>query len=218
MKRGAIVVVAVIAACARKVDSVDTSRSAGDSVPRSTAPIAVPDTGGAARTDSIVKTPRTAGSRPPDRAERTTPTSNVPPSTPTAGSDTLRGIIAIVGTEHEKQVIIRPPGARAVTLTGPRALVVGRTSGADVWVAGTRGDRNSLEVTRFAVRTVDGIAAIDGTLADDGGRLVLVTPDGQRHSVANPPEALRRHVGARVWISGNLNQGPVSYGIIQERP
>ena len=64
-----------------------------------------------------------------------------------------------------------------------------------------------MTVTQFAVRTVDGIPALDGTLAAEGERLVLVTADGQRHPIAHPPDALRAHVGGRVWVSGNLAQG-----------
>jgi hypothetical protein len=220
MKRGTIVVVAVIAACARKTDSVDTSRAVvGDSTTMARAQVSVPDTGAGARADSAVAPPKTSGSQPSGAGPtKSAPASPAPASPSPASSDTVRGIVAVVGTEHEKQVIVRPPGARAITLTGPQALLVGRTAGADVWVAGTRGERNALAVTRFAVRTVDGIAAVDGTLTDDGGRLVLATPEGQRHAVANPPEALRQHVGARVWISGNLSQGPVAYGIIQDKP
>ena len=105
-----------------------------------------------------------------------------------------------------------------MTLLGAQATLVGRASGAEVWVSGARNERGALTVERFSVRTVDGIGATDGTLAADGDRLVLVTPDGQRHPIAHPPDALRRHVGGRVWISGDLNQGPVAFGIIQEKP
>jgi hypothetical protein len=130
--------------------------------------------------------------------------------------DTLRGIVAVVGTEHDKRVIIRPPGGRAITLIGPQAALVGRASGAEVWVSGTS-ELGALAVTAFSVRTVDGIAAVDGTLMTEGNGLVLQTPDGKRHPIANPPESLRQHIGGRVWISGNLNQGPVAYGIIQDK-
>ena len=131
--------------------------------------------------------------------------------------DTLRGIVAVVGTEHDKRVVIRPTGERAVTLAGSEATLVGRASGAEVWVSGTR-EAGAFTVAQFAVRTVDGISALDGTLATEGNGLVLLTSDGKRHAIANPPDALRQHVGGRVWISGNLNQGPVAYGIIKDKP
>ena len=118
----------------------------------------------------------------------------------------------------DKRVVIRPPGGRAVTLAGPQASLVGRTSGADVWVAGAPSEGGTFTVSEFAVRSVDGVAALDGTLTSEGNGLVLITADGKRHVVANPPDALRQHVGGRVWISGNLSQGPVAYGIIQEKP
>jgi hypothetical protein len=36
-----------------------------------------------------------------------------------------------------------------------------------------------------------------------------------RHALVNPSPNLRAHVGARVWVSGSLDQEPIAYGIIQ---
>jgi hypothetical protein len=220
MKRGTIVVVAVLA-CTRRGETVDTSRAApvAGSSPTTDSVARVDTTTG--RIDSA-SSARGASATPPIKAKGTAPTAptqrdSAPPVQVTA-SDTIRGIVAVVGTEHDKRVIVRPSGERAITLSGTDAMLVGRAAGAEVWVAGTRGDRNTLEVSQFAVRTVDGIPALDGMLVADGDRLVLVTPDGKRHVIAHVPDALRQHVGGRVWISGNLDQGPVAYGIIRDKP
>jgi hypothetical protein len=109
-------------------------------------------------------------------------------------------------------------GRRATVLTGPNARLVGRASGAEVWVSGRRGADGSLSVEAFAVRSVDGIPAHDGTLVQgDGDQLVLVTADGARHVLVRPPAGLRQHVGGRVWVSGALDKEPLSFGVIQDK-
>ena len=207
MTRGILLSLVITAACARRAENGDTTRAKPDTV-------AGPQT---APRDSASPNP---APRPASPAASSRDSSTIPVKSPTMGQavamDTLRGIVAVVGTEHDKHVVIRPAGGRAVTLSGPQATLVGRASGADVWVSGTS-DAGAFSVTEFAVRTVDGIAALDGTLMTEGNTLALKTPDGKRHPIANPPEALRQHIGGRVWISGNLNQGPVAYGIIQDK-
>src|SRR5450759_329794 len=82
------------------------------------------------------------------------PTLVTPPVT--ALTDTVRGIVSVVGTERERRVTIaRPGGGKRVEITGPIAPLIGHVAGADVWVAGTPSG-TSLEATRFIVRTVDG--------------------------------------------------------------
>lgn len=133
-------------------------------------------------------------------------------------ADTARGIVAVVGTSFDSKVVIKSPtGGRSVTLIGPLAQSIGRLSGADVWVNGTRDENGQINASRFQVRTVDGIAALDGTLITHNDRLVLVTRDGKQHPIDNPPPALRDHIGARVWVAGPLDKGPVTFGVIEER-
>ena len=210
MTRGILLLLVITAACARRADNGDTTRAKPDTATGlQTAQPATRDSAGAG-----------PASRPLSPVASNRDSSTTPAKSATKGNavamDTLRGIVAVVGTEHDKHVVIRPAGGRAVTLSGPQAALVGRASGAEVWVSGTS-EAGALTVTEFSVRTVDGIAAVDGTLMAEGVGLVLQTPDGKRHPIANPPEALRQHVGGRVWISGNLNQGPVAYGIIQDK-
>jgi len=128
--------------------------------------------------------------------------------------DTARGTPAVVGSEHDQRVSLRTANG-SLRLSGDQAALVGRASGADVMVAGHR-NGNTFEVTSFEVRAVDGIAATDGTLAVEGDQLVIVTADGKRHNVAHAPPDLKKKSGARVWLTGDLSKGPVSYGIIKE--
>ena len=155
-----------------------------------------------------------------DTAVSTSSGTSKPDSTVSQASapDTARGIVAVVGTANDSRVVLRPAGGgRSVTLVGPEARIVGRLSGADVWASGNRDQYGQLRVSRFMVRTVDGNRAMDGTLIARGDRLLLVTRDGQQHAIGNPPPALRAHVGARVWLTGPLDTGPITFGVIDER-
>lgn len=195
-------------------------------------------TGGARIAGSLPR--RSSGSaaaRPPERPDRGTtpsggsarrqpPADSAPTSTQRGDSsvtsssapDTARGIVAVVGTSFESKVVLRgPEGRRPITLIGPQARVIGQLSGADVWVSGNRDPYGQIRVSRFVVRGVDGNPALDGTLIARGDRLLVVTRDGQQHAIANPPAALREHVGARVWVSGPVDRAMIAFGVIEER-
>ena len=118
----------------------------------------------------------------------------------------------------DSRVIVRSRSSGpSVTIVGDQAAAVGRMSGADVWVAGIRDASGRLGVRRFVVRSVDGAPALDGTLREQDGRLLLVTADGKEHPITSPPEALRRRVGSRVWVTGTLETGAVVFGVIESR-
>jgi hypothetical protein len=135
---------------------------------------------------------------------------------PAQGADTLRGIVRIVGSAADEQVIVRPDaGGPMVTLLGDQATMLGRLSGVDVWVSGVRNSARSLTVDRFLVRAVDGIPAMDGKLVSrDGGVAIVTTADHAEHPIVNPPSALRARVGSRVWLKGTLETGAVTFGVI----
>jgi hypothetical protein len=134
------------------------------------------------------------------------------------GTDTARGITAVVGSIPITRVVVRQAAGPSVTVTGPLAREIGVASGAEVWVRGRRVDDRTIEVTSYAVRSVDGVPAMTGTLAADGDRLVLIADDGRRRVIARPPAPLREHVGARVWITGDPTTTIASYGVLRPRP
>ena len=138
---------------------------------------------------------------------------------PAAGADTLRGIIRVVGSSVDEQVVVRPNvGGAAVTLLGSQSSVLGRLSGVDVWLSGRREGERRMTVEQSLVQSVDGVPAMDGTLvARDGGLAIVTTADHAEHPIVNPPAALRSHVGARVWITGSLESGAVTFGVISDR-
>jgi hypothetical protein len=166
---------------------------------------------------SAVGSSRSRGSS----ARSTTPTDSSGRDTGVTRSDaadTARGIVAVLGTSLDSRVVVRADGgARSVTLVGAQARAIGAMSGADVWVTGTRDQNGRITVSRFTVRSVDGAPALDGTLIARGAQLLLVTRDGKQHAIDAAPPALREHVGARVWVTGPLDKGPVIFGVIEER-
>lgn len=137
------------------------------------------------------------------------------PSTARAGADTARGTITVVGVQPATDVVLQPAaGGPSLILSTDEQESLNRVSGLDVWVEGTRVGSTHFVVSRFAVRSADGIAAADGVLTGEDGRVLLVTADGRRLPLAQPTAALRNQIGARVWISGPLDRAPVSFGII----
>lgn len=198
----------------------------GDSARADTAPVvaaSLPDTAppAGAPPESAVS----PGTAPVPGAERTPPAGAparpVPPAratsaAPQAPADTVRGIVAEVGSQPMTSIVVRPSGGRSVPIVGPLAAEIRRAAGAEVWVSGSRGPAG-LDAARYAVRSVDGQVAIDGTLAADGNGLVLVTPSGRR-AIARPPAALRGMIGARVWLVGALDGPIASYGVLREPP
>ena len=209
------------AACARGNEEADIDTAAlgsGGLTPGG-------DTAAARPADPVVAQPAPANpaasgapggstGRPPQRTPGRPPP-QTPSAPPSGAADTARGVVAVVVAVTITEVILRPPAGRPITLTGPLAREIGAASGAEVWVRGRRVDDRTMEVTSYAVRTVDGVRAITGRLVADGDRLVLVTDDGARHTIARPPASLRDHVGARVWISGDPGTTINAYGVLR---
>ena len=157
----------------------------------------------------------------------TMPTAGVPrakPSNalsvrPAPGADTLRGVVRVVGADIDARPVLRPNGGGPqVALLGVQAATLTRLSGTDVWISGKRNGTRGIDVAHFLVRSVSGVPAIDGTLiARDGGFAIVTTADHAEHPIVDPPAALRSHVGARVWITGPLETGAVTFGVISDR-
>ena len=209
--------VAMLAAC-----SANQSRSE-DSAVADTAPALSP------AFDSVRPLPpapaaASPGTPPDSRSPGATPAASAPgrrmpsPSSPgtsqRSDADTVRGTVAVVGSFPVTSVVVRPAGGRDVTVTGPLASEIRRAAGADVWISGMR-SAEGIEASRYVVRTVDGDAVVDGTVALEGDRVVLVTAQGRR-TIARPPQALRQMAGARVWLVGPLDGTIASYGVLRE--
>jgi hypothetical protein len=214
-------------ACARGSGGERTDTAVTSTVPLpDSAPVAAAPSGGQTQPPmpTATATSQPKGTTPSQRqnpsqaGDRPTPP---PPSSANpsgaSGSDTARGRIAVVGSTPITQVVLRPATGQSITLTGALASEIRLASGADVWVRGRRVNERTFDVASYAVRTVDGVPAVTGTLTTDGDRLVLIDDAGRRHVVASPPSSLREHVGARVWISGDLSTGLSAYGLLRRR-
>jgi hypothetical protein len=130
-----------------------------------------------------------------------------------AGADTLRGTLRITGSEPGVIFVVVDAAGRHTPLEGDRALLE-RLSGLEVAVEGEAAAGVAFRVARVAVRAVEGVTAVDGVLAREGGRDVLVLHDGTRRVVARLPEPLRGRTGARVWLAGPLDGDIDSFGVI----
>ena len=138
------------------------------------------------------------------------PSSTVTPSRP----DSIRGIVSVVGTSFDKRVMIAERGTqRRVEVVGTQASLIGHVAGAEVSASGPLSG-TQLNASRFVVRSVDGQAAIDGTLRTEGGALFIVTAEGVRTRITAPPPPLVGHDGARVWITGDPTKAVSSFGFI----
>lgn len=222
-----------VGACRRpERAAADSAGAAPDSVAAANA--VLPETALAVRDTTAVATglpglgegraPAGAGARPAGAARPAAPAAppggRTAPATTKAAEpaqeDTVRGIVAEVGSVPITSIVVRPAGGRSVTILGSLAKEIGMAAGAEVWVSGHR-TPEGLHAMRYAVRSVDGEPAVDGVLAAEDGGLVLVTAGG-RHRIVRPPQALRGMVGARVWLVGPIEGGITSYGVLREAP
>jgi hypothetical protein len=130
-----------------------------------------------------------------------------------AKTDTLRGMLRITGPEPGVTFVVVDAAGRHTPLEGDRALLQ-QLAGVEVFVEGEAPAGAPFRMARVAVRAVEGVAAVDGVLAREGGRDVLVMHDGTRRVVARLPEPLHGRTGARVWLAGPLDGDIDSFGVI----
>ena len=173
-----------------------------------------------ARPETVATAPRprtvTAG-----RGAGAVPLTNVPaeslrmaPAAPAPGTDSIRGVVSVVGTSFEKSVTLAERGTRRrIQVTGPLSSLVARLSAVDVSVTGKLSGTR-LEAASFLVRSVDGQPAIDGTLRTEGAVTYIVLANGTRVRLAAPPPPFVGREGARVWITGDPEKGVQAFGFI----
>jgi hypothetical protein len=135
-----------------------------------------------------------------------------------AAEDTLRGTIAVVGSEPATMVALRPVGGGAeVLLEGEPVRELRTLSGVEVRLSGHAGPgERRFTVRSFSVRAVDGVPAVDGILVADGDALYLRLMGGELRRIAKAPAALRAQVGKRVWVAGALEGEVAAFGVVGE--
>ncbi len=155
------------------------------------------------------------------RPSRGQPTDTAVP----ARADSAAGIVQLVGSEPMTLTLAPPAGTAGETLVlgGTAANTLRPLAGLGVAVFGsyTASDPGAMptpargfHVTRFVVRSADGVAAHDGVIAESGSAFQLVRADGSRVDVPHLPPSLHGRVGTRIYLVGPLTAPPVAYGVI----
>ena len=139
-------------------------------------------------------------------------------------SDSLRGVLAVTGSEPQVQLVLRQAAGTSCTLREATPSGLRAAQGLEVTAWGTRdvnsvmptpqGARCGLVVSRFAVRAADGNAAVDGILRAEGSGFVIEVAGGERRALTEVPAALRSQVGARIFWVGPQDRPPSAYGVI----
>lgn len=139
-------------------------------------------------------------------------------------ADTLRGIVAITGSEPLTMVQLTTADGSAWRLVGDSLTELRAASGLEVVARGIVLSPDSgarpiarFEARGFAVRSANGIVALDGLLERVGPGFVLRLADDRRFALTAVPVALRDQTGARIWWSGPLDRAPNAYGVLRGR-
>lgn len=125
----------------------------------------------------------------------------------------LRGVISVTGTSFDQRIQIRIENRSTRLWASPAdsaALV--RLGGMEVETHGWL-DERGMRVASFTAWSVSGSPVVDGIVRLNGRDVSLETAKGLV-ALGNPPNELRTMAGARVWVSGSLEKGPNSYGVI----
>lgn len=145
-----------------------------------------------------------------------------PPAT--AMLDSMRGFLTVTGSEPAVQLVLREPEDRRCLVTDASASGLRAAQGLEITVWGPRDTtaatpmlgvvRCSIAVTRFAVRSAEGVSAVDGVLCRSDSGLALQLADGAVRALAAVPSALQSQIGARIFWAGPLDRAPASYGVL----
>jgi hypothetical protein len=131
-----------------------------------------------------------------------------------ASGSVLHGVVSVTGTSFEQQIVLQAPNrnTRLVPATAADSAALVRLGGVEIAARGTI-DGSTLRVASFTALSASGASVVDGIVRVDGRTIALETSTG-RVTLGNPPSALLQMNGARVWVSGPIDKGPNSYGII----
>jgi len=115
-----------------------------------------------------------------------------------------------------------------IRLVGSEAQRIVPLDGAELQLSGTWGGptysrrdpdvaplKPAFEVAEFLVLAVGGRPAMDGVLEQDQGRYYLRLTTGDVFWFAEGPSDFDAHIGERVWVTGSLDDPPLTFGVIE---
>lgn len=142
---------------------------------------------------------------------------NQPAQESTASGSVLHGVVSVTGTSFEQQIVLEAPNrnTRLVPANAGDSAALVRLGGVEIAARGTI-DGNVLRVLGFTALSANGTPVVDGIVRVAGRIVSLETATG-RVTLGNPPSALLQMSGARIWVSGPIDRGPNSYGVIIPR-
>jgi len=215
----------VLLACVCICSVVSCQKADADLIPAASTTASVPPPT-ATPTSSGAST--SAGPSPVTAA----PATSMRPSSD-AQADTLRGTLQRVGNDPVSVLVLMvnasaDANATPYALRGTQRALLERVTGLELVVRGTQTTERDMQaaprgaavfrVQEFEVRASEGVAAVDGVVSVQDGAYALVTQSGRRVSTPQLPAELRNQIGARVFLTGALQQPPSAYGIISARP
>ena len=131
----------------------------------------------------------------------------------------LSGQVMVTGTAQMEFVTLQIDGGGSVNLSGALLPELRRLSGANVSVRGTRKPATPLqgfEAASYEVTSIDGQRPSVGILEERDGEFTLTGAETVR--LTGVPDALRRQVGAKVWVTGRRIDSGLQvqgYGVIR---
>lgn len=132
-------------------------------------------------------------------------------------SDTVRGIVTLIGTAPAPQVVLRTVDGAIVAMSGMATSGLSRLAGSEIVIRGVRVSPRDVVVSDFIVRAANGQPAMDGKLEGGGGGWYLQMTDGSgRKPLVAVPAGLQNLQGSRVWIATKRG-APMSFGAIGRR-
>jgi hypothetical protein len=142
-------------------------------------------------------------------------------------------LISIVGFVHATTnlrgpVTLSTDDGQEILLVGTSLSSVARIDSAQVEVRGAWVADGTFAVSDFVVRSVEGVAAMDGVLVaryeltgSDLDATMAIGYDlqltrGGTIALTDPPADLIAHLGERVWVTGDSDAPPKAFGVIDE--
>ena len=125
----------------------------------------------------------------------------------------LEGVVMVTGSSFDTRFELQHDNrVTRLLASGSDSAALVRLSGVTVAARGAVSDRG-MQVTSFTALNVAGAPVVDGVVRVNGTAVSLETANGNV-KLGNPPDVLRRMAGARIWVSGPIDTGPNSYGVI----